>query len=77
MFVRHGLPLAGIGTIVWLAAAVGVTRLMPSLLFGITTLDPATYAAVSVLLLASAALAGYLPRRRASTVDPTEVWRAE
>ena len=77
MFVRHGLPLAGIGTIVGLAAAVGVTRLMSSLLFGITTLDPATYAAVSVLLLASAALASYLPRRRAPTVDPTEVWRAE
>lgn len=60
-----------------LAAAVGVTRLMSSLLFGITTLDPAAYAAVSVILLASAALASYLPARRASTVDPTEILRAE
>jgi putative ABC transport system permease protein len=77
MFVRHGLLLAGIGTAFGLAAASGVTRLMSSLLFGITALDPPTYGLVSALLIAAAALASYLPSRRATTVDAVETLRAE
>jgi predicted permease len=77
MFVGHGLVLAGIGAALGLAAAAGVTRLMSSLLFGITALDPATYAVVSVLLIAAAALASYLPARRATAVNPVEALRAE
>ena len=50
MFVRHGLLLAGIGAALGLVAAAGLTRLMSSLLFGVTALDPVTYAAVSALL---------------------------
>jgi putative ABC transport system permease protein len=77
MFVRHGLLLAGIGAGLGVTAAVGLTRLMSSFLFRITALDPATYATVSVLLIISAALASYLPARRATRVDPGEALRLE
>jgi ABC-type lipoprotein release transport system permease subunit len=50
---------------------------MSSLLFGVKPADPATYAAVSVGLVATAALAGYLPARRATRVNPVESLRAE
>ena len=77
MFVRHGLLLAGIGAALGLAAAAGLTRLVESLLFGVKALDPATYAAVAVLLIGAAALASYLPARRATAVDPMEALRIE
>jgi hypothetical protein len=77
MFVRHGLLLAAIGATLGLAAAAGLTRLMSSLLFGVTPLDPVTYAAVSVVLVAVSALASYLPARRAITVDSVQALRAE
>lgn len=77
MFVSDGLKLAAIGAALGLAAAAGLTRLMSSLLFGITALDPVTYAAVSVLLIFAAVLASYLPARRAASVDPIEVLKAE
>ena len=69
MFVRQGLWLAGIGAAVGLIAAAGLTRLMSSLLFGVSALDPITYAAVSTLLIVAAALASYLPARRAMSID--------
>ena len=77
MFVRYGLWLAGIGAAVGLVAAAGLTRLMSSLLFGVTGLDPVTYAAVSALLIAAAVLASYLPARRALALDPVQALRAE
>lgn len=77
VFVRQGLLLAGIGAALGLAAAAGLTRLMSSLLFGVTALDPLTYAAVSALLIAAAVLASYLPARRAMAIDPVEALRAE
>jgi predicted permease len=77
MFVRHGLLLAIIGAALGLAAAAGLTRLVESLLFGVKALDPATYAAVAVLLIGAAALASYLPARRATAVDPMEALRIE
>jgi ABC-type antimicrobial peptide transport system permease subunit len=77
LFVGHGMLLAGIGAMLGLAAAVGLTRLMKSLLFGITPLDPVTYGAVTLVLVAAAALASYFPARRATRVDPVEALRVE
>ena len=57
MFVRHGLALAGIGIVVGLAAAATLTRLMSTLLFGITPLDPFTDVAVAVVLTTATVLA--------------------
>jgi ABC-type antimicrobial peptide transport system permease subunit len=77
MFVRQGLLLAGIGAILGLGAAAGLTRLMSSLLFGVAALDPLTYAGVAAILIAAAALASYVPARRATRVDPLDALRAE
>ena len=77
MFVRQGLLLASIGAVLGLGAAGGMTRWMKSLLFGISALDPATYALVAAILVAAAALASYLPARRATAVNPLETLRAE
>jgi len=77
MFMRSGLVLAGIGVAIGLAAAVGLMRLMKSLLFGISPLDPFTYVAVPLVLVAAAAFASYLPARRAAAVNPVEALKAE
>ena len=77
MFVRHGLMLAGIGAIIGLGTAAGLTRLMSTLLFGVKALDPLTYAGVAAILIAAAALASYVPARRATRVDPLDALRAE
>jgi putative ABC transport system permease protein len=77
MVVRQGVMLAGAGVVAGLAAAVGLTRLMSAMLFQISPVDPVTYAAVSVMLLAAAAAASYIPARRAAAVDPTEALRGE
>jgi len=77
MFVRHALTLAGVGVVCGLAAAPALTRLMSSVLFGVKSVDPATYAGVSVGLIATAALASYLPARQAAAVNPSESLRAE
>jgi len=77
MFVRDALLLTGAGVACGLAAAPALTRLMSSLLFGVKSVDPATYAAVSLGLVATAALAAYLPARRAAGVNPVDSLRAE
>jgi predicted permease len=77
MFVRHGLLLAGIGVAFGLAAAFAAMRLMSSLLFHVSPVDPLTYAAVTVGLVGAALLASYLPSRRAAAVDPVDALRAE
>jgi predicted permease len=71
-FVRHGVILTSMGVAIGVAAAVAVTRLMRSLLFEVSPLDPLTYVAVAVLLVIAAAVASYLPARRASAVQPVE-----
>jgi predicted lysophospholipase L1 biosynthesis ABC-type transport system permease subunit len=75
--VRQGVVLASIGVVIGLVAAVGVTRLMNSLLYDVQAIDPLTYAAVAVGLITVAAFASYLPARRASSVDPAESLAAE
>jgi predicted permease len=77
MFVRHGLWLTGIGVLCGLAAAIVVMRLMSSLLFKVSPVDPLTYTTVSLGLVLTAFLASYLPSRRTSAVDPVEALRAE
>jgi predicted lysophospholipase L1 biosynthesis ABC-type transport system permease subunit len=77
MIVRNGLILAGVGIAIGAGAAVGLSRLMKSLLFEVSPLDPVTYAAVAVVLVTSAVLASYLPARRAAAVDPLDALRAE
>jgi predicted permease len=77
MFVRHGLTLAAIGVACGLAGAVILTRFLRSLLFAIDPLDPATYAAATVLLVTAAALASFVPAQRASAVDPARTLRAD
>src|ERR1700687_8434 len=77
MFVRHGLMLTGVGVAVGLVAAIILMRLMSSLLFKVSPVDPVTYGAVSLGLAATAWLASYLPSRRAATVDPVDALRAE
>jgi ABC-type antimicrobial peptide transport system permease subunit len=63
--------------IVGLGAAAGLTRLMSSLLFGTSPLDPVTYAVVALMLVAAAILASYLPARRVAAMDPVEALRVE
>jgi putative ABC transport system permease protein len=77
MFVRDGLVLAGVGVACGLAATFPLTRLMTSLLFGISPLDPATYVAVSLVLVVAAALASYVPAHRVTAIDPVEALRAD
>jgi ABC-type antimicrobial peptide transport system permease subunit len=77
MFVSDGLMLAGIGIAIGLTAALGITRLMSSLLFEVSPIDPTTYGVVSLVLIAAAALASYVPALRAAGIDPLEALRAE
>jgi hypothetical protein len=77
MFVRQGVALAAVGVAIGLTAAFGVMRLLSSLLFGISALDPLTYAQVAFALLAATALASYVPAVRATRVDPAIALRAE
>jgi predicted permease len=77
MFVAHGLRLAAIGVSCGLVAAFALMRLMSSLLFEVSPVDPLTYAGVSFGLTIAAVLASYLPALRATAIDPMEALRAD
>jgi predicted permease len=77
LFLRSGLLLSAIGCVCGLAAALLLTRLMKALLFSVSPSDPLTYIAMAIALILSAALASYLPARKAVKVDPVEALRAE
>ena len=75
--VGHGLKLVLIGLVVGLAAAFILTRVMTSLLFGVSATDPPTIVIISLVLIAVALLASYIPARRATKVDPMVALRYE
>ena len=77
MFVRQGLVLTAVGAAVGLVTAIALTQWMSSLLFGVERLDPPTYGAVLAVLGIAAAMASYVPARRAAAVDPVETLTAE
>lgn len=76
-FVRQALALASIGAAIGLCIAAALSKMMKSLVFGVSTLDPVTFAAVTILLVAVAAIASYVPARRAAGVDPVQALRVE
>ena len=73
----QGMTLAALGVALGLAAAVGATRLLEGLLYSISATDPAVYGVLAAVLLIIAALACYIPARRAMRVDPMAALRAE
>jgi ABC-type antimicrobial peptide transport system permease subunit len=77
MVLRETTLLVAIGAVIGLGAAVVATRLIESWLFGLTPTDPATMAFGVLMMIVVASLAGYLPARRASNVDPMAALRCE
>jgi putative ABC transport system permease protein len=77
MVVEDGARMTFAGTAIGLVAAVGLTRLMAKMLFGVRPLDPLTFGAVSMILCGIALAACYLPARRAAKVDPMVALRYE
>jgi len=77
LIVRQGMDLVFLGIVLGIAGAVALTRLMASLLYGVSATDPATFVAVAVLLTFVAVLACYVPARRAMRVDPMAALRCD
>jgi len=77
MLLRQGAKTALVGVAIGIGAALGLTELMRSLLFGVSARDPITFAAVAALLILMAFLASYVPARRAMLVDPVVALRYE
>jgi ABC-type antimicrobial peptide transport system permease subunit len=77
MVLGHGLRLTVAGLVIGTLGAVGLTRLLTGLLFGVPPTDPLTFTVVAALLCAIALLACYLPARRAMRVDPMIAMRYE
>ena len=72
----HTLGLAALGLALGMAASWALTGTLESMLFGVTSGDPVTFIGMGTLLIAVAAVAGYVPARRASRIDPMVALRA-
>ncbi len=77
LMVGHGMLLVFTGVVIGLAGAVALTRVMTSLLYGVSATDPLTFAGVSLVLLTVAFFASYIPARRAARIDPMIALRCE
>src|SRR6267154_1817040 len=77
LVLRQGITLTIFGAIVGITAAIGVTRYLGSLLYGVAATDPLTFVTIAFTLVAVALLAGYIPSRRAMRVDPVVALRYE
>jgi predicted permease len=77
MFVRSALALTGIGVVIGLGAAAAVARMLRTLLFGVSPLDPLSFAAVPFILAGAAALASFLPASRVAAINPVEALKDE
>jgi predicted permease len=77
MFVRSALALTGVGIAIGLGAAAAAARLMSALLFGVSALDPLSFATVTLLLVGAAALASFVPASRVAAVNPADALKAE
>jgi ABC-type antimicrobial peptide transport system permease subunit len=77
LVLRQGMRLAFLGVGIGLVAALAVTRLLRSMLFGVSATDPLTYGGISLLLLGVTLVACWLPARRATLVDPVVVLRGD
>jgi predicted permease len=77
LVLRQGLTLAGIGMLAGMFGAFGFTQMLSSLLYGVTPTDPVTFAAAPAILLGVAALACWLPARRAARIDPALALRQD
>jgi len=77
LILGQGMMPVLIGVVIGISAALAVTRLMKSLLFGVSAADPLTYTGVAVLLMSVALLASYIPARRATKIDPMQALRNE
>jgi ABC-type antimicrobial peptide transport system permease subunit len=77
MFIYRGMILSGTGIALGTGAAVGLTRLMSSLLFGVKPVDIASFAAAAGVLVVAALAASYIPARLAAAVDPVETLRRQ
>jgi ABC-type antimicrobial peptide transport system permease subunit len=77
LIVRQGITVAGVGVVIGLIGSAILARLITTLLFGVKPFDPLVYGAVTVVLLAVAALASWIPARRAMRIDPVIALRYE
>lgn len=77
MVLNQGATLTVAGVAIGLAAALGLSRLVSSLLYGMAASDPATFALVAIVVSVAATLAAYIPSRRATRVDPTAALKQE
>ena len=77
MFVRRGLSLTAAGLVLGLAAALLLSRLLVTVLYGVGPSDPLTFGAVAAMLVVTAIAASWIPARRAARIDPVETLRAD